>query len=58
MIGTKGGKAYQYGQNSNLWLWQQDSSDEDSYYYRSTNPKNKIEDQKSNNAPIIINRKN
>ncbi|CAH0334424.1 hypothetical protein FVB9288_03413 [Flavobacterium sp. CECT 9288] len=61
MIGSvKGGKAYYYGQNSNSvdYSNNQDSSDEDSYYYRSTNSKNKIEDQKSNNAPIVINRKN
>ena len=58
---VKGGKAYQYGQNSfgnNDFGNNQSSNDDDYYYYRSNGTKAKIEKTKVvDNAVIVLNRR-
>jgi len=57
----KGGKAYQYGQNSfgnNDFGNNQNSNDDDYYYYKSNGTKAKIEKTKVvDNAVIVLNRR-
>ena len=58
---VKGGKAYQYGQNSfgnNDFGNNQNSNDDDYYYYKSNGTKAKIEKTKVvDNAVIVLNRR-
>jgi hypothetical protein len=58
---VKGGKAYQYGQNSfgnNDFGNNQNSNDDDYYYYKSNGTKAKIEKAKVvDNAVIVLNRR-
>jgi hypothetical protein len=58
---VKGGRAYQYGQNSNSnndFGNNQNSNDDDLYYYRTNGVKAKVEKTKVvDNAVIVLNRR-
>lgn len=58
---VKGGRGYEYSQNSNgnnTYSGNQNATDDDYYYYRTNGTKAKIEDTKvSGSVAIVINRK-
>ena len=58
---VKGGRGYEYSQNSNgnnTYSGNQNTTDDDYYYYRTNGTKAKIEDTKvSGSVAIVINRK-